>query len=716
MSQQRVLDFFPFGGTYAPVVKSRTVPIEEWPADLRRIKEHGFSAVRGWVGWDRIERREGARDWTEVDTLLEAASAAGLRVMLNVGGVFDSLVGLYPPRWLVRDHHCQHSIPDPSKPARPVGPRWDICIHDPLYREKAAGFLGALVRRVAASPALFAWGVWNEPQWPGCYCPHTQERFRGWLQRRYSDLRVVNDRWGTEFPVDFTCWDEIEPPLGVGFRAGGYAAWLDWELFCEESLTEAIGWVAEIVRANDPQRRPTTLNLTPGDVAGGAVGRHTDLHAIASRVDVLGYSHYTYRGSTPADRAARLDRVRCASASGDAWIIETESGPVYWVHGNLPGHTPTAERIQRYWQAVGHNVTAIFYWLYRTRVTDAQAGEFGLTAWDGSPTERSRATGAMAALLQANATALRGRGVRAEAAILVSQGSLRLGSAEGYEGASDPRKSWWERSWLAAYKLLFDRGVAADFVSDEQAIAGALGRYRLLLIPFHPDSSPALAGALRSYVAEGGRVIAEFPFGFKDSGGILQRVAPGHGLAELFGCSAVDALPATGETLRIEGAAGPAPAAAVFVQQLRPAAGAEVLGRWADGTAAIVGRSSGRGRATLAGTLLFLGCGEDGPGAAGVLLDRELAAAGITPVRVEAPEGASIEVRRMDADDGRPPLLLVLNHTARAVSVRVRLPEPAGATARELVAGATLRLARDAGGAAAALELAPWGAALLDPS
>ncbi len=320
----------------------------------------------------------------------------------------------------------------------------------------------------------------------------------------YGDLDALNASWGTEFPVDYVSWDEVEPPSGVGFRAGGYPCWIDWQRFCEDNLAGLVAGVVEIVHANDPQNRPATLNLTPMDVTGGAIERHINLEKVARSVDVTGFSHYTYTESDPCTMAAKLDRARSAGRSDDVWIIETGSGPVYWVHGNLPGHTQVKERLLRYWQSIGHNVSAIFYWLYRTRFTDSQAGEFGLTGWDGSPTKRSLETGELSKFMQKQAELFKNLKVASKAAILVSQSSLRLGSAEGYEGEGKLQKSYWQRSWMGAYKLLWDLRIPVDFISADEGLAEKIGTYPVVLVPFHPNICAKAAAVIKAYIRDGG--------------------------------------------------------------------------------------------------------------------------------------------------------------------------------------------------------------------
>ncbi|NUQ01407.1 MAG: beta-galactosidase, partial [Armatimonadetes bacterium] len=587
--------WFPFGGQYVPVVKAPEVPMSEWERDIRQLKELGFTAFRAFVAWDRIEREEGVRDYTMLDTALDLAARYEVKVLLSLGGVFENLCGLYPPQWLVRDHGCQQPIRDATTPAnapRPAGPRQSVCLDDPLYRARAGEFMTATIQRYAAHAGLGGWVVWNEPANNPCYCPHTQARFRAWLKRRYhDDLGQLRAAWSLEFPVLYRTWDEVEPPSGVGFVHGGYQPWLDWRTFLADNLSEALGWIADLVRAHDPLGHPTSVNLTPGELGGGAVAKGLNIWDLGRVLERPGMSAYTLWDSAqpePADLAARFARLRSVVREPGKpwWVVETEAGPVYWVHGMVPRYTRTPDRLLRYWQAIGHGAKACFGWMYRSRVGNAQAGEFGMLAWDGQVTERAAATGELSQAINRHASLIQTRYPRAEVAILAAQASDLLYRTETWEARPETFRNYWQRSWNGAYRMLWRQRVPADFVDDSQVAEGGLD-YRVLLVPFHLNLSEPLARGLEEYVRRGGTVIADFPLGFKDDGGLLWQRAPGAGLAPLFGGWANDALPCEADEDSLElGSDRLAPLD--FRQAFGVLDGAEVLGRWHDGSAGLL--------------------------------------------------------------------------------------------------------------------------------
>lgn len=721
MKSHHVSPVFAFGGQYAPVAKATAAPMEDWEKDLRQAADLGFSAFRIFVPWDRIETREGVRDFSQVDRALELAGSLGLKVMVNIGGVFSNLQGIYPPRWLIG--RCQNPVPPHLREdacERTSSPRQLVCMDDPLYQAKALEFVEAAAARIAPHPAVHSWVVWNEPASPPCYCHHTVAAFRAWLREKYGGLAALNRAWSTEFPVDYGDWSEVGAPHGVGFLDGGYGPYLDYRNFLRNRFEALLGRIVAAVKKHDRLGRPTTVNMVTQDVFGEFVRPGVNPWKVGKILDVAGFSAYlnwSGDGCPPADRAAIFSRIRgCSRAPGGDWfVIETEAGPMYWVHGVKPQHTYTGDRLVRHWQSLAHGAKSILCWMYRSRVTDAQAGEFGMLAWDGAPTERAVATGEMSKVVNQNADLFLSRhAARGKVGIVCSDSTGLLYGTETFEAAGKPEfGNFWAESWKGAFKMLYDLRIPAEIVDGDAADAAGLGAYKALLLPFHVNLDAKLAAALAGYVKNGGLVIADFPFGFKDSSGRLLGRAPGQGLADVFGAWTNDALPLRPDmTAPIRTAGGLEIAPCEFRQDLHPEKDAEVVGTWADGRAAITAHRHGAGRAVLAGTMLFRGYYRNPQ--TGVptrtLLRDLLHAAGVRPVAAVsgAPEAqlAGVEVCRLDTLDGKgAPVFIVLNYNRNnAVSLTVAPRDwdpPAGGLA-DLVSGGPVAAA--AAGFALSLE------------
>ena len=232
---------FLFGASVAPFAKSLDYPEEEWESDFQKMKELNITAVRCYVAWDRVEQKEGELDFHAYDHLCDLGLKYGIGIILNLGGVFSCLTGVYPPQWLVRKYGCKPPKPTPTAVAENASPRISICLDNPLYRRKAFAFMETVVKRYAENRAVIGWMSWNEPALPFCYCQDTQKRFRKWLQDKYNgNLAELNRVWGTEFPINYESWEEVQAPAGFGFTGGGLNAWRDWHLFTHWRLADAM--------------------------------------------------------------------------------------------------------------------------------------------------------------------------------------------------------------------------------------------------------------------------------------------------------------------------------------------------------------------------------------------------------------------------------------------------------------------------------------------
>ncbi len=594
--------FFPFGSMYAPVARATEVPPSEWEKDVVQMKRLGLTMFRSWASWDRIERIEGVRDFSMLDRIFRIAERHGMKIMLNFGG-FSSIAGVYHPEWLIKDYKCEVVRTEPETPGAGMDRRL-ICYDDPVFVEKAHDFMAEVVSRYSKSPALHCWLISSEACGNGCVCRHSLDKFRTWLRHKYRRIGNLNGAWSDEYPVSYKSWDEVRP---IKF---GYPCQLDWQQFSEDNLAAVLAGIDRLIKKHDPLKRTTTVNPNPYQLDSRSWFDKCSFWKTARVVDVLGISHYhlqyPHHGDRPYVPACYLDRVRSASKKNYFWIVETQAGPALWdLDSDSPYHVSEDEAIMRYWQMLGHGARAISSWLYRTRIKAKQAGEFGLVGWDGSPTDRAKRVGELSSLLQKNADMFLSYEYKAEIAILSSYSTLHQGILEGYENLED--KKYNQHSWLGAYKLIWGLKLQADFIDDSGILEGNLSKYKVLIAPFVPNISAGVAGRIREFVENGGRIIADFPFGFKDDDGTLHASAPGHGLDKVFGCSFADAVPVIGPpgpqiiTVKTPGLVSPH----LFVQHLRASAHGKVLSRFNDGRASLVHNKFRRGETYMFGTMLF---------------------------------------------------------------------------------------------------------------
>ena len=83
------------------------------------------------------------------------------------------------------------------------------------------------------------------------------------------------------------------------------------------------------------------------------------------------------------------------------WVTELQAGPTVFT-GNRPLN-PTSGEIARWlWDGLGNGARGIVYWLWHPRTEGNEAGEWALAGPSGEPTARTRATRAVASVLNAH--------------------------------------------------------------------------------------------------------------------------------------------------------------------------------------------------------------------------------------------------------------------------------------------------------------------------
>lgn len=656
---------FLFGTSCAPYAKSMDWPEDEWDRDFATMRKLNFNVIRIFAAWDRIERREGVFDYSKQDRALELAGRHGLRVVLNFGGVFSNICGIYTPGYLLRHHDCGPGQSASTDAAHAWAPGSSVCSDTPVLREKAFAFMTKTVKRYAESDALFAWMIWNEPACYTCYCPHTLDRFRKWLHGKYAgDLDKLNRLWGTEYPVSYRDWDEIRAPAD----AGVLNPWRDWLLFNQFRLYDDMRAIQSLVSVHDPRNRPTTANIVyhlggmEGPVNAPKYG--LDMGRVGRTMSIMGLSYYTvehkYDVGTGSLSAYKLSRLRSASQDEKRRMLVLESGA-----GPNMAMATRERHLVNFHQLLAHNVKGIILWNYRSRLSDSQVALFNLMKWDGSVSRRAEYMADFSNVLQANARLLNDVVPERQAAILTLEeeqvlmdGLCGMHRPATYEDEHDSR--------VGAYTLLWDMQIPTDCLTECQL--GELDRYPLLLLPMQEHMSDELASRIRDYVAAGGTVIAESPFAFRSVDGILQYAAPASGLDEVFGCETRD---------REQRETAPAvhypdgDAEVCLFWSEYALKGGEALAMYDGLGPAAVANAYGKGRTILFGTEVFRQYLQAPRAAVTSLLRKEVLASGARPVAETTGNAEDVEISRLSGETGI--LYILINHSRGERRFRVSL-------------------------------------------
>ena len=133
------------GTMYAPFCRTEGPDISEWPADIAKMKELGYTCLHGFCEWSRIETSKGVYDFSQIDRLLELCAKNGILAILNVAT--QNTVGFHMPAWMENEYAGRGCVDIDDNGVSLKSIHNIPCLDDPWYHEHAEKFLRALAKR-----------------------------------------------------------------------------------------------------------------------------------------------------------------------------------------------------------------------------------------------------------------------------------------------------------------------------------------------------------------------------------------------------------------------------------------------------------------------------------------------------------------------------------------------------------------------------------------
>lgn len=626
------LDAIVHGGDYNP----EQWPEEVWHEDVQMMREAGVNLVNlGMFSWALLEPEEGVFTFDRLDRILDLLHEAGIRVGLATPTAA-------PPAWLL--HHYPGVRPQTSTGQTLFGAaRQTLCPSSPDYARAAERITEQLARRYADHPAVALWHVHNEygGAMPACYCEVSAEAFRGWLQKRYGRLDVLNNAWGTTFwGQSYGAWEQITPPRQAP-TAINPALQLDFLRFCNDAHLQCYRRERDIVRRHAPNT-PITTNFMIVNC------KWIDYWSWADEVDIVANDHYLQaeEEDNHIELAMAADVTR-GLAGGRPWLLmEHSTSAVNWQPRNLAKRPGEMRRNSLAHVARGADGVMFFQW--RASRFGAEKFHSAMVPHNG---RRGRVWGEVVDLGRelGELSELRGSTVRADTALIWDW------------------QSWWamELEWRptcdhtylerfrAFYTWLWRTHRTVDVLPPEADLSG----YRMVVVPSLYLTTPAAAEELTRYVRAGGTVVVSYFSGIVDANDAVHPGGHPGALRELLGVEIDEFLPLRdGESVHLDnGVSG-----TVWSERI-VLTGAERVLSYTDGPAA--GGPAVTRNTVGAGQVWYVSTRPDPDGLRAVL--DEIAP---PPVVDGLPE--DVEVLRRTSDRGS--FLITVNHTGKEVDVPAR--------------------------------------------
>jgi beta-galactosidase len=278
------------------------VPQPRWDETLAAVRDLGFAAVETYVPWAVHELAPGEYDFgtrdgqRDLGKFLERTRAAGLKCLLRPGPHINAELTFFGfPERILADPAMQAVTARDTPAFLPAPPR---AFPVPSYASRrflaaAAEWLRAFAEVVRPhlhpDGPVVAIQVDNEcgyffrgGPYDLDYHPDAIARYREFLAARYGDDAGLAAAYG----AGATLAGATPPRRFAATRPAELTPHLDWLTFKEELVAQALGELADTLRAAGLGGVPLYHNLPPTDPAGGG------LVAIERRLDLCGVDYH----------------------------------------------------------------------------------------------------------------------------------------------------------------------------------------------------------------------------------------------------------------------------------------------------------------------------------------------------------------------------------------------------------------------------------------
>ena len=519
---------FVFGTQY---LRGATPDRDQWDKDMYNMKNYGFNTIRAWLVWNTIERSEGEIDYDYIDTFLSLAK----KYELDVGLLFHMHAC---PAWAVKKFSKYFYVNEDNLPFEPAvrpntpGGGWPgLCFDNPEVREMERVYLEKVVSHTKNYSNVAFYEPMNEPhQWidyiksPSgiyCYCDASVNKFRAWLENKYTDIASLNKAWG----MFYNSFDEVRPPRWFS----SFSDYTDWRIFNMDNVAEEISFRTAIIRSCDT--KPVIAHAWGGGATtcGQLGGMAFDDWKNAKIFDKWGYSAFPYKAADCPSLGLGCDSTRCAANGKEYWQSELGAG-IEGTSLDINGRIDDKTFDKFSLESIRHGAKGLLYWQYRKEKFGMEFGGYAMTDYDGGPTNLSIRASKLCKTLKENADIFNGgKQDDAQVALVFSIRSYIADWASS--GKRDNRFA--VDSMTGYYKIFWEENITVDILHEE--FATNLERYKVIVLPSSFAISPKFAALLKEYVKNGGCVISDPFFGAYDKSMALSSHVPGNDTVEMFG-------------------------------------------------------------------------------------------------------------------------------------------------------------------------------------
>jgi beta-galactosidase len=402
---------------------------------------------------------------------------------------------------------------------------------------------------------------------PGRNSPWMPERligpFADWLEEQYGSIGALEEAWNCGFIgscdyADFTTAarellgsDFDEYGNGTGKKVKDFRRYRDAMKFQSELIVENYQRTMDLYYDWDPDEPERTgghqlfenqaMNTwdLEGQAKTAAIG--------GSFYSSIHLTHHLFLADNEIMRPVYWQARTIADMFKGGWaaVWESTGGPSAF-SGYQQNTVDGGTMAQLFTAYLAAGLKGIGVWMWNSRGEGWEVGEYALTDVQGDPAERAIVAGRFAERMQENRFELWEALDEPTVGILYSWendatlGRMSLGQYElntpVYATDHDAQyRQYHSQGRLGVSRALMNHHVPFEYLTERDLSAGLAGRYPVIYLPYMVTLSAEHREILKQYVADGGRLVADFPVFMLDTYGRLNKQREGSGFPELFG-------------------------------------------------------------------------------------------------------------------------------------------------------------------------------------
>lgn len=597
---------------------------EDTPENIRRdflqMKECALNTVVIWPPVFFWEEKGPHYPFETGRTILKIAEECGLQVIMELAGQLS--VFEYIPDWEMKDEYL--AVDENGHREWGQDSFGFLNYFHPEVRKKICDIFAAAAAAYKDFPALMAYDVFNETMYRS-FDPYTMEAFREWLKKKYRTIDKLNQVWERTY-TDFSQvnyehhkWMSIMPKA-------------DYCAFRKAAVGIIIEDWCRAVRSVDVQHLLIADNIHSQVSLRGDYGRPQDDYDLKNHVDEIGMSFYPkgVGGVFPPAERHQIFSGYADAARGEGFFISEMQTHIQAMFNPDTAVRPW-ELKQWCYEAYAAGAKALIYWMWRPFTKGLQTLGRGLVDYRGKETVRfavAREIGEEFAKL-GPVTPVKGR-------VGVVYDPLCEDFQYLFTESYRVDQKIYLKSVYGAFKAMFDAGIPCDMIRAEE-IEG----YEAVVFTNHIALSGTQTELLRRYVEGGGVCLVDGRFGLVDGESMLFKKLPGGSIADLCGQTLIDS-----DYERLDFSLDGTAYRGFYGRDLTELTDGTALAKFGDGSAAVVKKTTGKGKMISFNSNLFYGYEETGDAQIAGLVAALLAREGITAVC----SGGSIRVKAVTAN------------------------------------------------------------------